>query len=113
MSRTKEPAAFAEHSPRADRRVDSCCHGDGFGAGKSGRNRRHRHAHPSAGRRLVEPDLLGRRRGDRASAGARVEKILRLLPMTAPSDGQNVNNGTQGAATINLRGLGSQRTSSS
>ena len=39
-----------------------------------------------------------------------LEKILRLLPMTAPSDGQNVNNGTQGAATIDLRGLGSQRT---
>src|SRR5262245_60214019 len=38
-----------------------------------------------------------------------IEKILRLLPITVPSDGQNVNNGTQGAATINLRGLGSQR----
>jgi iron complex outermembrane receptor protein len=39
-----------------------------------------------------------------------LEKILRLLPITAPSDGQNVNNGTQGAATIDLRGMGSQRT---
>ncbi len=39
-----------------------------------------------------------------------LEKILRLLPVSAPSDGQNVNNGTQGAATIDLRGLGSQRT---
>jgi outer membrane receptor protein involved in Fe transport len=38
-----------------------------------------------------------------------LEKILRLLPITVPSDGQNVNNGTQGAATIDLRGLGSQR----
>ncbi|MGQ0836570.1 MAG: TonB-dependent receptor domain-containing protein [Gammaproteobacteria bacterium] len=38
-----------------------------------------------------------------------VEKILRLLPITAPDDGQNVNNGTDGAATINLRGLGPQR----
>jgi outer membrane receptor protein involved in Fe transport len=38
-----------------------------------------------------------------------LEKILRLLPITAPSDGQNVNNGTQGAATIDLRGLGSKR----
>ncbi|HEX7238085.1 MAG TPA: TonB-dependent receptor [Gammaproteobacteria bacterium] len=38
-----------------------------------------------------------------------VEKLLRLLPITAPSDNQNVNNGTQGAATVNLRGLGSQR----
>ncbi len=38
-----------------------------------------------------------------------VEKILRLLPMTIPGDGQNVNNGTAGAATVNLRGLGPQR----
>ena len=38
-----------------------------------------------------------------------VEKIVRILPVSAPSDGQNVNNGTAGAATINLRGLGSQR----
>src|SRR5688572_17539400 len=38
-----------------------------------------------------------------------IERILRLLPITVPSDGQNVNNGTQGAATIDLRGLGSQR----
>jgi iron complex outermembrane receptor protein len=38
-----------------------------------------------------------------------IEKVLRLLPITAPSDGQNVNNGTQGAATIDLRGLGSKR----
>ena len=39
-----------------------------------------------------------------------IEKVLRLLPITAPSDGQNVNNGTQGAATVDLRGLGSKRT---
>ena len=38
-----------------------------------------------------------------------VEKIFRNLPITVPSDGQNVNNGTAGVATINLRGLGSQR----
>ena len=38
-----------------------------------------------------------------------VEKIFRQLPITLPSDGQNVNNGTGGAATISLRGLGSQR----
>jgi iron complex outermembrane recepter protein len=38
-----------------------------------------------------------------------VEKILRLLPITVPGDNQNVNNGTQGAATIDLRGLGPQR----
>ena len=38
-----------------------------------------------------------------------VEKILRMLPITVPGDGQNVNNGTAGAATVNLRGLGAQR----
>ncbi len=38
-----------------------------------------------------------------------IEKIFRQLPITLPSDGQNVNNGTGGAATINLRGLGSVR----
>lgn len=38
-----------------------------------------------------------------------VERILRLLPITKPNDGQNVNNGTDGAATIDLRGLGEER----
>lgn len=38
-----------------------------------------------------------------------VEQILRNLPATIPGDGSNVNNGTAGAATIDLRGLGSQR----
>jgi len=38
-----------------------------------------------------------------------IEKIFRTLPITLPSDGQNVNNGTGGAATISLRGLGAQR----
>lgn len=38
-----------------------------------------------------------------------VEKILRLLPITLPGDNQNVNNGTFGAATIDPRGLGTQR----
>jgi iron complex outermembrane receptor protein len=38
-----------------------------------------------------------------------IEKILRDLPITIPADGQNVYNGTGGAATINLRGLGSNR----
>ena len=38
-----------------------------------------------------------------------VERILRLLPITKPDDGQNVNNGTVGVASIDLRGLGSQR----
>ena len=39
-----------------------------------------------------------------------VEKILRTLPGVIPGDGSNTNNGTAGAATINLRGLGPQRT---
>jgi iron complex outermembrane recepter protein len=38
-----------------------------------------------------------------------IERIFRLLPITVPADGQNVNNGTAGAATVNLRGLGSAR----
>ena len=38
-----------------------------------------------------------------------IEKILRILPITIPSDGQNANNGSAGAATVNLRGLGPQR----
>lgn len=38
-----------------------------------------------------------------------VEKLMRNLPITVPGDGANVNNGTAGASTINLRGLGSQR----
>jgi outer membrane receptor protein involved in Fe transport len=38
-----------------------------------------------------------------------VERILRLLPITKPDDGQNVNNGTVGVATVDMRGLGSQR----
>ena len=38
-----------------------------------------------------------------------VEMILRRLPIALPSDGQNANNGTAGAATVNLRGLGTQR----
>lgn len=38
-----------------------------------------------------------------------IEKILRSLPITVPGDGQNTNNGTAGAATVNLRGLGSER----
>lgn len=38
-----------------------------------------------------------------------VERILRLLPITAPADGQNVNNGTVGVGSIDLRGLDPQR----
>ena len=38
-----------------------------------------------------------------------IERILRLLPITKPDDGQNVNNGSDGAATVDLRGLGSER----
>lgn len=38
-----------------------------------------------------------------------VEQILRVLPVTLPADGANVNNGSAGVATVNLRGLGTQR----
>ena len=39
-----------------------------------------------------------------------VANILRELPSTIPGDGENVNNGTSGAATVDLRGLGPERT---
>jgi len=39
-----------------------------------------------------------------------VERILRVLPITVPGDGDNVNNGTAGVTTLNLRGLGEQAT---
>lgn len=39
-----------------------------------------------------------------------VEKIIRLLPGTTPGDGANANNGSAGAATVDLRGLGPERT---
>lgn len=38
-----------------------------------------------------------------------VEQVLRNLPSTLPADGANVNNGSAGAATLNLRGLGANR----
>jgi len=38
-----------------------------------------------------------------------LEKVIRTMPFSIPGDGENVNNGTSGAATINLRGLGEQR----
>lgn len=37
------------------------------------------------------------------------EQVIRTLPSTVPADGSNANNGTAGAATINLRSLGPQR----
>ena len=40
---------------------------------------------------------------------ANIERVFRNLPSTIPGDGQNVNNGTAGAASINLRGLGTNR----
>jgi len=39
-----------------------------------------------------------------------IEKIIRILPGTVPGDGSNVNNGSAGAATVDLRGLGTERT---
>jgi outer membrane receptor protein involved in Fe transport len=38
-----------------------------------------------------------------------IEKVIRTLPSVVPGDGQNVNNGTSGVATVDLRGLGPQR----
>ncbi len=38
-----------------------------------------------------------------------VERLIRDLPIALAADGSNVNNGTVGAATLNLRGLGAQR----
>ncbi len=39
-----------------------------------------------------------------------IERVFRDLPLTVPGDGQNVNNGTAGASTVNLRNLGTNRT---
>lgn len=38
-----------------------------------------------------------------------VERILRELPSTIPADNENVNNGTDGIATVDLRALGPER----
>jgi iron complex outermembrane receptor protein len=38
-----------------------------------------------------------------------LEKVIRVMPFSIPGDGENVNNGTNGAATLDLRGLGDQR----
>ena len=38
-----------------------------------------------------------------------VERIFRDLPITIPGDGENVNNGSAGQATLDLRGLGPER----
>lgn len=38
-----------------------------------------------------------------------IERIFRDLPITIPGDGENVNNGTSGQATLDLRGLGPER----
>jgi iron complex outermembrane recepter protein len=40
---------------------------------------------------------------------AEPEKLLRSLPSTIPGDGENVNNGTAGVTSINMRGLGARR----
>jgi iron complex outermembrane recepter protein len=40
---------------------------------------------------------------------AEPEKLLRSLPSTIPGDGENVNNGTAGITSINMRGLGAER----
>lgn len=40
---------------------------------------------------------------------AEPEKLLRALPSTIPGDGENVNNGTAGVTSVNLRALGANR----
>ena len=39
-----------------------------------------------------------------------IEQVLRTIPALIPGDGSNVNNGSGGAATLDLRGLGPERT---
>ena len=39
-----------------------------------------------------------------------IERLFRDLPIALPGDNQNVNNGSAGATTLNLRALGAQRT---
>lgn len=38
-----------------------------------------------------------------------IERVFRDLPITIPGDGENVNNGSAGQTTVNLRGLGNNR----
>ena len=38
-----------------------------------------------------------------------LERILRELPSTIPGDNENVNNGTDGIATVDIRSLGPER----
>jgi outer membrane receptor protein involved in Fe transport len=38
-----------------------------------------------------------------------IERVFRDMPITIPGDGENVNNGTSGQATLDLRGLGEGR----
>jgi outer membrane receptor protein involved in Fe transport len=38
-----------------------------------------------------------------------LERILRNLPSTIPGDNENVNNGTDGIGTVDIRGLGAER----
>ncbi|NVM76416.1 outer membrane receptor protein involved in Fe transport [Duganella sp. SG902] len=46
----------------------------------------------------------------KASQPAAVEEFIKTLPVAMPSIGSGTNNGTSGAATIDLRGLGPNRT---
>ena len=38
-----------------------------------------------------------------------IKRIFRDMPITIPGDDENVNNGTAGQATLDLRGLGPER----
>src|SRR5436190_11658781 len=46
----------------------------------------------------------------KAQGVARIEDLLNSLPQSFAAQGSNVSNGSNGTATVNLRGLGSSRT---
>src|SRR5580765_6456882 len=46
----------------------------------------------------------------KAQGVSRVEDLLNSLPQSFATQGSNVSNGSNGTATVNLRGLGSART---
>src|SRR5690349_14033423 len=46
----------------------------------------------------------------KAQGVTRVEDLINSLPQAFASQGSNISNGSNGTATVNLRGLGSNRT---
>ena len=69
------------------------------------------------GTRIVSPNLqaispvTAISSEDVATTGeVRIEDIVNQLPQAFAAQGSNISNGSDGTATVNLRGLGSQRT---